>query len=283
MAQDTHIAPRAALSGSDQQLWSLWPQRRSAHEAICPIGGGSLREGDDILGPSGAHLLRRRKDGELVAEPAQGKAISLVPASCRGKLLAVHRERGVLVVCARGVAEGARGRVEMHGPTIHRALGFDTYVPKEEILDPTSGRLIEVVYEETLVDMEKGARVPVPRKSHVFFPLLAGELEVNPGPRFAAYRDEKLYFHDAETGAEKLLGPLTFSGRPPDLHAGPMAAIGGQVIDTRDGRILGRFTGESMAITVDGRVLVAPAKSEDDWMFTPVGPLHWIAADPGAK
>jgi hypothetical protein len=249
---------------------------------VAPASGGVAKPAPDLLLPLGRGLLMRSAAGALSLLRTGQPPVDLAPASCGAKILHGDPTREqVVVACSSGVAAGGNLPLELHSPSIHRPLGASIAAPSrmEDNLRFRPARLVRLSGAggaTLLVDHARQSVVRVPADSEV--------LHVFEGRALLA-RGRALIVLDVETGREAKVGSLdgdrgsdAWSRAVSSVEAnGGMARVGQLVIDLAGARAVGAISGEALAISTDGRVLLAARQGEDGLTY---GPLKWQKPSP---
>ncbi|AEI68697.1 hypothetical protein [Corallococcus macrosporus] len=251
---------------------------------------GRLVEGSDSIiayYTVGDQMLRQMPDGAIVAEDAHGKREEWVPASCNGVLFRVDAPRRQVLVACRAQSEHAPLPLELHGPALHKSLGWSVSSADDAMRAINSkGPLLMVSaqrkgqrMQDVIVDLERRAVVPVPLEKYIvetgrdYVLLLERKFPTN-----GTVSDpiNHLWLWNVITGEQRHVGMENTYGfaRVDDLvlHMG-------WVVDLGTGTVLGKVTEASFELDARGRVLV-PVRPEPKKPGIPVhmGPVRWAPA-----
>lgn len=242
---------------------------------VAPASGGAAATVPGLLRPLGDSLLVRAPDGALALVDAYGARLTLVPAACGGRVVdGFAPRRQVTVGCANRAHDGSMP-MEFYEPGQRQTTGvlLPERSPPVDALDwPWRGASVRYLSEAQttfLVDRENRVAHPFPSNHEVQWVAGAGVLIVTP---------EGAALFNPSTNASVPLRFETQSWRYPEGR-GATVWYGGLLLNVAQGRRLGRFDGEALAATTDGRVLI-PAASFASARRAPMGPLRWVPATP---
>ncbi len=236
---------------------------------VAPVRGGPVRQVRGFIssfGPGG--VLRRQEDRALFVDRPGSPPELWSGSSCDGRLLQADPLRQLLLVaCATE-----------QGPRTLRLVERDAQQDLEIVVGPfeldtvvaAAPRLIPVYAfpgpGTTLVDLERRQLIPL---------LPRDKVVATHGANVLVRRSEELFLGDAtqplaRLGAVDLLSPV--------LRQSPLVFMAPWVVDMEQGRVLGQVTGEGLALSRQGAVLVA--RTPADAHEVARGPLSWVNPAP---
>ncbi len=229
-----------------------------------------------VLMVSGEHLLVRDPKGALVLKTGEVSR-TLVPASCKGRLLGAADNPLALLVACGNKGPNAR-RVTLSG---HKKLPFSVEVPDIDSRTISALRMVPVqVKGETLfVDLDS-----LSAKAHAEYGNLLARhgnmalfqesgvlrvLDLATGRRVATYRDMPEYMERFVSGRH--------------VAFGRQGSWFGYAIDLQTGQVTGRVPRRIFAISRHGHMLGEARLSAVQVSGRVDGPLIWIAPVPTDK
>jgi hypothetical protein len=228
--------------------------------------GAAARALSDFVMPFGSDLLTRAKDAPLVLELG-GKKRPLTRPDCGSRVLHADPGRGLLLVACSTTKAPHRANVELLTPAGRVDLGVavhPTSIDRWPVVPPP--RLVPLYpgSEVMLIDLDRKKGLPLKPRDRVI---------TTSGARALVRRARSIVLYDADTASETLL--LADSGRFADVVvAGSVVAIGSQVIDLNQAKLLGNVEGRPLALTREGDVLLADGGAASAERLAR-GPLRW--------
>lgn len=236
---------------------------------VAKVSGGPVRQVRGFVtsfGPGG--VLRRQEDRALFVDRPGGSVELWSGSSCDGRLLQADPARQLLLVaCATE-----------EGPRTLRLVERDAQQDLDIVVGPFevdtviagAPRLIPVYAFPApgtlLVDLERRQVIPLLPRDKVVATHAANVL---------VRRGEELFLGDAtkslaRLGAVDLLSPV--------LRQSALVFMAPWVVDMARGRAVGQVTGEALALSRQGAVLVARVPA--DAQHVAQGPLSWVNPAP---
>jgi hypothetical protein len=226
-----------------------------------PSDGSPARDVPGFVAAWGTDLLSRKDDGSLYLADRE-----IAPADCGAHVLFGDATRKLaLVACSE--AEG-RPPLELVGAGVRVKLDADV-AHLDSDHESSLGRRLVPVYpgaNAALVDLRE-------RKLQR---LEAGDIIVAVDGDAALVRHGRHLVHLRAGNA-----PRTLNGELPEL---PFTAVGLHhaavtpfVVHIASGEVLGTFSGRPLAVSPEGRVLLA--HTDGDGEHLAIGPLRWTAAE----
>ena len=232
---------------------------------VAPASGGPLRLVRGFIGGFGpSALLRRQEDRALFVDRAGGPSELWSGSSCDGRLLQADAARGVLLVACAS-EEGPRS-LRLALRDANQDLGIVVGPFELDTLLPDAPRLIPVYSfpapGSALVDLDTRQVIPLAPRDKVV---------ATRGPNVLVRRNDELFLGDATKPLQRL-GPVALLS--PVLRESALVFVAPWVIDMGQGRALGQVTGDGMALSRQGAVLVARVAA--DAQRVAHGPLSWV-------
>ncbi len=214
--------------------------------------------------PFGRAWVIRESDGRLLLRQ-DGKDTEVASAKCGARILHADAMRQRLIVAC--TAPKGRPGVEIVGVGTRIDLGVDVALASDDRAPDEPTRLFALYPGATtaLVDLEKGKLVP----------LEDGDIVVTTHEALALVRrGRKLVVVDASQRSERELEVET-DPLPDTFESHGVAVVSPWVVDLERAKpLLGRVKGRALAVSPDGRVLVAQT-SDGDVDSLASGPLAW--------
>ncbi|MCC6215291.1 MAG: hypothetical protein IT376_10505 [Polyangiaceae bacterium] len=267
-------APRCALPVPAHRDRAA-PKDRVVRRAA-RLDEAALRDVPGLLAPVGEALLVRDADGALVLDRAGARA-ELAPAACGGRVVHVDAERGrVVVACA-----GASGRPTLHlgGAGSLRELALpraDGEAPAALTLavgetdafpgPPSRLLALHAGRDTALLDLSDETLHALPPRAVVI--ATHGERALVAGATSLTV---------VRVGAEDALA-VGAAAPSPDVVVGVgVGVVSPWVVDLARGEVLGTIDRRPLAVSRDGRALVAEGADADAGRLAS-GPARWVPA-----
>ena len=236
---------------------------------VARASGGNARTVPDLIAPLDQQLLVRLPGGELFAQPWKGRRRRFGEGACMGHLVHADPTRQ-LALFACELEEG-RPELELRGVGFLSRLKIPVSGQAVGTWPLASPRLVPVYPGQDALLMDFETRKPVALKPRDTVLLTAGS-------RALVRREDDLLIADVdaknETRLVKLPDPL-----PDVVTQRPLAAVSPFVIDVAQGRVVGTFAGRPLALTDEGRVLIAAGQDARGKQLA-MGPLRWLSPTP---
>jgi hypothetical protein len=275
------VKDKARCRGAFTNLGAWLPQGDKVVTRVKSTATGRVYKVNDFAGPLGKHgFLFRDAQGTLyLRKPDQ--RIMLAPADCGAQVVRADAERGLVLVACRGpqtppvhqqgrrawtpprarlplwlVGEGVNMELKLElGP-----LGADHWA-----IEPQRLFAIHAGRDRKLLDFETRKLLPLSGSDSVLATFDTRALVVRPS---------EVELLDAVTGTSLAkVSDVALFEEP--LVQGAFVWVMPYVFDLQQGRQLGRYDTEILALSSDGRALQATTRSSESSL--PVGPLYWRA------
>ena len=237
---------------------------------IASADGGAVHAAPDLVATLGGSWVTREPDRSLMLRTAAGHAVLLARKECEARVLHADPERQLLIVTCR--QKNGRAGVRIVGPHLRQELALEMSLYGGDHSYPGSPRYVPLYpgQDTVLVDLQE-------RKVSKLVPgdrVLATE-----GARALVLRNNRLVFH--KVGGEE----RTLAGSVDDFarlrRAGSVVALEPLVVDLTRGELVGIAARHPLAVSTDGRVLVAEGAAGSDRTL-PLGPLVWVRPEPAS-
>ena len=233
---------------------------------ILPVSGGPAVDVPGLVGALGTAVLARTPDGALRLREGR-RDQELAPADCGARVLYADAKRKLALVACAGM-EG-RPPLELVSPAGRVKLDADVaYLASDHA--PSATRRMLAVYpgsDAALLDLDQQKLTRLAKGDAV----LALD-----GPAALVRRGRHLLLARADGSTQKLAPQL------PELPHWAVGlhhvAVTPVVVRVATGEVLGQFRGVPLAVSPEGRVLVA--EQDGDGEHLAQGPLRWIAPEP---
>lgn len=246
---------------------------------VAPTSGGVAREIPGFVAPLGDAVLVRDAQGRLLVERVGVAPIELTDARCQARALALDGARGLVLAGCSGVRPRPSVVIAGEGSLVETGLTLGA-APSDAWPSADAPRLFAFHpgAETALVDFETRRSIKLAR---------GDEVAATWQGRALVIRGAELALYDADAGREAPLDARLPAGAVdvmPGPRAGALAAVTGWdggsavtvVVDLAAPRALAVLAGRPLALTRDGRVLIAEGGDADATALAS-GPLRWVS------
>lgn len=261
----THQSMRCPAALAKYPAWENPGDRATPRLAL--VSGGPALDTPNLVVPLGSALVERLADGAVVLRRSNGTYAPLAPIKCQARVVHADPVRNLVMTNCR--QKNGHYALFLVGDGFEKALGHEMVAAGSDHWFEGSPRLVPIYggsNDAALVDMETRDVIALQGADRVV---------ATSGPHALIARNDRLVM--ITRGAGESVVEQHLVDFPKILRSERAVFVTPWVIDIEVANVLGRARGEPLALTTDGKTLIA--STQGDVGHLPLGPLRWVAPE----